>query len=50
MIYLFTLGTAQYAIVDVRLPKGSDLLSQMRWASIGWTVGKSTSLSLMTND
>ncbi|KDR71801.1 hypothetical protein GALMADRAFT_74711 [Galerina marginata CBS 339.88] len=32
-------GTAQYAIVDVRLPKGSDLLSQMRWASIGWSIG-----------
>jgi len=32
-------GTAQYAIVDVRLPKGSMLLSQMRWASVGWSTG-----------
>jgi len=38
-VILAETGTAQYAIVDVRLPKGSALLSQMRWASIGWTGG-----------
>jgi len=38
-VILAETGTAQYGIVDVRLPRGSDLLSQMRWASIGWTVG-----------
>ncbi|KAF8898132.1 thiamine diphosphate-binding protein [Gymnopilus junonius] len=38
-VILAETGTAQFAIVDVRLPSGSDLLSQMRWASIGWAVG-----------
>jgi len=49
-VILAETGTAQYAIVDVRLPKGSDLLSQMRWASIGWTVGAAVGACLAVKE
>ena len=33
-------GTANFGILDVPLPKGSMLLNQVLWGSIGWSVGK----------
>lgn len=39
-VILAETGSPQYGIIDIPLPKGSVLLSQMRWASIGWTVGE----------
>ncbi len=33
-------GTANFGIVDVPLPSGAILLSQILWGSIGWSVGR----------
>lgn len=33
-------GTANFGILDIPLPKGSLLLNQILWGSIGWSVGE----------
>jgi len=33
-------GTANFGILDVRLPEKSILLNQVLWGSIGWAAGE----------
>ncbi|KAH9481895.1 Putative pyruvate decarboxylase C3G9.11c [Psilocybe cubensis] len=49
-IILAETGSPQYGIIDIPLPKGSVLLSQMRWASIGWTVGATLGACLAASE
>ena len=36
---IFFSGTANFGILDVPLPNGAILVSQILWGSIGWSVG-----------
>ena len=40
ILYFFP-GTANFGILDVPLPTGAILVSQILWGSIGWSAGES---------
>ena len=37
---IFSSGTSNFGILDVPLPTGAIMVSQILWGSIGWSVGK----------
>jgi len=43
-------GTANFGILDVPLPSGSVLVSQILWGSIGWSVGSALGAALGARD
>ncbi len=44
---ILLIGTSNFGIVDVELPAGAMLVSQILWGSIGWSVGRSQPLTPM---
>ena len=44
---ILLIGTSNFGIVDVQLPVGAMLVSQVLWGSIGWSVGRSQLLTSM---
>jgi pyruvate decarboxylase len=43
-------GTANFGILDVPLPGGATLVSQILWGSIGWSVGSCLGAALAARD
>ncbi|PFH53957.1 hypothetical protein AMATHDRAFT_752 [Amanita thiersii Skay4041] len=43
-------GTANFGILDVPLPKGAKLVSQILWGSIGWSVGSALGAALAAQE
>ena len=38
-LYLSEFGCSSFGLVDIKMPSGSDSLTQMLWGSIGWATG-----------
>jgi pyruvate decarboxylase len=43
-------GTSNFGIIDVALPDGAMLISQILWGSIGWSVGSSLGAALAARE
>lgn len=43
-------GTANFGILDVKLPDGAQLINQILWGSIGWSVGSTLGAALAAKE